>query len=304
MKHRLFAFSSICILPLCSQAATSYIGSASTDDNINIAANWSNNLPSAGNDGTIGIDAELSSLNVNTAGSVIVNHTSGQLGDINNEFTNSWIDATFQNSNGSGTLTWYMSGGSLTNFRVMNIAGVNTTTNISGGTITAFSVGGARLQTVSNGVINFSGGVFDRGYFWANDTSIINLLGGMQTNATAGFRSDDAGSTLNIGGSFSLTSWASNGTAFQDNNGAINFLTGWTGSIADRDNSAIWTDAEWISEFTTVGITYDGMAVDGSNFGTYFQVGTDGSLSAVPEPSNGLLLIGTAAGMLFHRRRK
>lgn len=303
MKQIISALSLGFLGIITTQAATTtYIGETGTNDSIGFATNWDLGLPTAQNDGLINSAAELGSLDVNTPGTVTINHTAGDIGDPNDEFT--FRDATFQNSNGSGSLVMNISNSAaISDFRVLTIAGTNTVTNISGGSFNAFSVGGARIQTASNGVLNFSGGTFDNGYFWTAGTSTINLTGGVSTSASQGFRASDAGSSIIFSGDYSLTSWKSDGTVFQPIDGDYNFLSQWNGSIVDRDASSVWTDTEWIAEMTTAGVAVDGTLVTAGNFANFFNVDQTGTLTAVPEPSS-TALFGLGGLALILRRRK
>ncbi|MBT7170536.1 MAG: PEP-CTERM sorting domain-containing protein [Phycisphaerales bacterium] len=234
----------------------------------------------------------------------MITHSAGNLGDLNNEFA--YVDGKFENS-GAGTLTWNMTGGSLSDYRVLTMAtGAGSTAKITGGTITGHASGiGDRIQADNGGVVTFGGtAVMDRSYFNAIGTGEINLTGGTHNDANGGFTTSHTGSVINISGSYTLTSWLNdrNHTQVFVSNGTIDFKTGWTGSIADANATNVWDSGTWIDTMTAGDVSVDGEDITADNFSTYFNVDENGTLTMVPEPATMSLL--ALGGMAMLKRRK
>ncbi|MBT3279653.1 MAG: PEP-CTERM sorting domain-containing protein [Phycisphaerales bacterium] len=309
MKHTnttLLALFGLLLVVSGAHAATVYTGNPSTNhDAIWIAGNWDDGMPGVNqNAGTIAIGAELSGANFNSANNVVITHSAGNLGDLNNEFA--YVDGKFENS-GAGTLTWNMTGGSLSDYRVLTMAtGAGSTAKITGGTITGHASGiGDRIQADNGGVVTFGGtAVMDRSYFNAIGTGEINLTGGTHNDANGGFTTSHTGSVINISGSYTLTSWLNdrNHTQVFVSNGTIDFKTGWTGSIADANATNVWDSGTWIDTMTAGDVSVDGEDITADNFSTYFNVDENGTLTMVPEPATMSLL--ALGGMAMLKRRK
>lgn len=295
----------ILLTALDTHAATSYIGDlVGVNDNIGTASNWDNGLPGSGNDGSISIDGEISSIAVANGGSnVTVTHTGGDIGDLNDEIT-TYRDATISTS-GGGTLTWNVNGGSYSEFRVLTVS-TGVTMNVTTGTFTGSGTGGTRLHSNAGSEINIYDGSFSDTGFWANGGT-INLLGGSLDSIISNtiIRSYNGG-ILNIGGDFSINGMSSP-TAGETSGNFVNFAYGsvwtiasdWTGSMT---NSA-WDRASWVTEIESTTLTVGGVLINDSNFDDYFTVDGSGTMRAIPEPSS-TMLIGLGGLTLLLRRRK
>lgn len=282
-------------------AATTFNGG-----DLTLAGSWSNGLPSNGNNGTIATDGTAPAVNgtVSYAGGII-NQTAGTL-------TSGNIDFTISSS--SGNLTWNQSGGTLTatsnsGIRLFNV-GTGVTYNISGGVLDFGEVGGARATLDTNGIFNMTGGLIQDGGLNPNNAGAqMNLSGGSIANFRRGFEITNATATVNVSGSFSITSVATDtlssmSTAnFVQGTGSLIFSNTWTGFFADGTDTGAWTATDWTNAFASDQVFVGATKVDGTNFNNFFQVAANGNLSMIPEPSVALLGAMGALGMLRRRRR-
>ena len=139
--------------------------------------------------------------------------------------------------------------------------------------------------------------------FGAQSNSILNFLGGT-VNASL-FRTDSnavGAGTINLGGDADLTA----SQVSLDTDGFIDFDSSWTGEFTNTSFSFL----DWQNELIDTNATFDGVAIDASNFATFFQI-TDGGqtlslnaiATAIPEPSS-MALLGLAAFGFVSRRRR
>ena len=172
-----------------------------------------------------------------------------------------------------------------------------------------FEANGGTLANTS--VITINGGthtVGDGGFgsnFGAQNNSILNFLGG--TVAATLFRTTANGDgtqfgTINVGGGADLTSQF----VSLDAEGFIDFDSGWTGELTNTGFSAL----DWQAQLLATNATFDGVAVDASNFADIFQITEGGqtlslvaTATAIPVPSS-MALLGLAAFGFVSRRRR
>ncbi len=227
-------------------AQTTFDDGDATDSYIENALNWDNGAPSAGNPGTISIDANVGS---GTMTDFVVTQTAGNI------TAGSFPNTSLVMSGGS----WTMNGGSFnqrshsyTNGAIFTINnGTITTVNnsrisadgsgsqfiVNGGTVTADRA--IRLTnggnfTMNGGVVNSDVG--DAMFFdGAGPSGSVNLNGGTLTGGRLAFQNSTTNSLtlgVNTAGSASFTDWGTgngagnNGDRQDDRQINLDFLTG------------------------------------------------------------------------------
>lgn len=197
-----------------------------TGGSIKTAGNWTNGLPSAGNDGTIAIDAVIGGNGFNF-GATTVNQTAGAITD-----TGSW------SFNMQGGATWNISGGSLTSRFILSngsFNGSSTTLNASGGLVAVRSDSDGQFGVANSGKINISG------------SAVLDATG-----AGSGYVYAQAGGVINF-----LSGWTGSFTApkYQNATTDMDWRTAMTTNSVFQFNGAAITEAIWDAHFAVTGDT-------------------------------------------------
>ncbi|MGC4014928.1 MAG: DUF5703 domain-containing protein [Luteolibacter sp.] len=265
----------------CGLATTTFNGGS-----LYSAAQWSNGLPTVGNDGSIttsGTFAGNVNFNVATAGTVTVGHGSGTLtGDSLNLRNDAAGGATYQ---------WNQYGGSVTcSFVVVNN---RVTYTLVGGTVSspASPTGGARVQIVNSGVFNQTGGTltglaYD---FGSNTTSTHRLTGGSGVNIGSAwtgagvwvFRVANL-NTVKVSGDWSAAFRSSTTAEYViGTTGILDFQSSWTGSLT---NPGFAGGTGWKTVLTQTGVQVAGSQVTSANFDSLFRISPDGTAVSLIQP--------------------
>ena len=255
-----------------------------TSGNINTASNWDTGiLPGLGETGTVNIDSTWP--NTASAGAVAI---TGDLVFGGGSTLTAATDVVGVNPNsvtfndvtvnvgddiftgGGGTGNFIFNAGSITNVDDDFEANGGGTITVNGGTHT--------IGIAPTGTANFG----------AQNNSTLNFLGG--TVDTGLFRNTATNSTINLGGSATLTADAIS------LEGIFDIAPDWTGSLGIDGFST----TDWETTLTD-GATLGGAAIDATIFADNFLV--DGNtVSLIPEPSVTLLGALGLLGLLRRRR--
>lgn len=95
--------------------------------------------------------------------------------------------------------------------------------------------------------------------------------------------------------------WANSWTNYNPPGAAFNTFTGGIQQNFGKDVDMTFVDLQRVLA-TNTGAEPTGI-VGGGTYVTTFGIGSDGSISAIPEPSSSLLLLAAGAAMTFRRRR-
>ncbi|MFC7338854.1 beta strand repeat-containing protein [Haloferula chungangensis] len=282
-----FTILSFSLAAATATAETTYIGpvfdlfddSATSNSNKD---NWTNGTPGLGNDGTIAINYDFSTLgaadngNVNPlpSGAFSVTQTAGDgTGGQFNLAANSAF--TFNLNGGSINST---SGAFIVNGNTFNLAGGtlnasefrlgNGTMNMSSGSLTGGIIslrGGTFSQTGGTTTSNHVGPVFNQ----ANNSTTLNLTGGSLIAGSGNNNSliHHTNLVTTIGGS--LTANLPDAVdiftgGIHENSSTLNFTSDWTGSLT-LNSLVAWDDV-----FEAGGISVDGVELAAGDFESYF----------------------------------
>jgi hypothetical protein len=297
----------VAVVPLTvASASTTFTGGE-----VFSGGDWTNGLPSPGNDGTINVSGTFGAPNFDfnqpTAGNVIISQTGGSL-------TPGSLDFNVRNdASGGATYSWNQSGGSLTARLV--IPNNRVTYTLSGtGTLQALGTGGDRILTANSGVFAQTGGTSSGLGLDIENGSTVSLSGGSAVHVGEfwgdGFVSENA-STIAFSGNYTATidpAVSAANSILLSSGGLLSFNPDWKGSITHDD----MTLGQWETSLEQIGVTVGGIQVTSGNFNSLFLVedaGVAGSSVELvtPEPSSLVALCGlAAAGLVFVslRRRK
>ncbi len=264
-------------------ASAATIFTAAIDNNLLNAANWDNGLPGPGNDGTVSINAGYTGLNQGA------------------DFTNGGVVTVDSGATLSLANDLAISGGTL----IVNDATINASDDIfvqGNLTLNAGSVTTAIDDwevNVAAGVVTINGGTHSAGDFFGTQAAAgtLNILGGKVIAGQSRFSSN---SFVTIGGDATFMITGSHFTSTTP--GGLDFLSSWTGSFTAGSLSGAGSswEAALIAEYT-----FDGSPITQAIFDQNFVVSSDGlTLSRVPEPSGGVLLVAAGGLLLVLRRRR
>ena len=257
-----------------------------TSGNINTASNWDTGiLPGLGETGTVNIDSTWP--NTASAGAVAI---TGDLVFGGGSTLTAATDVVGVNPNsvtfndvtvnvgddiftgGGGTGNFIFNAGSITNVDDDFEANGGGTITVNGGTHT--------IGIAPTGTANFG----------AQNNSTLNFLGGTVVGVDLFRNTASGGSTINLGGSATLTADAISLA------GIFDIAPDWTGSLAIDGFSA----TDWETTLTG-GATLGGAEIDATVFADNFLV-VGNTVSLVPEPSVTLLGALGLLGLLRRRR--
>ena len=257
-----------------------------TSGDINTPGNWDTGaLPVLGETGTVDIDSNWpSTSNSNTLNifgdlvfgggstlTVVIDVVGVRPNSVTfNDVTVNVGDDIF--TGGGGTGNFIFNAGSITNVDDDFEANGGGTITVNGGTHT--------IGVAPTGTANFG----------AQNNSTLNFLGGTVVGVDLFRNTAVGGSTINLGGSATLTAGAISLA------GIFDIAPDWTGSLAIDGFSA----TDWETTLTG-GATLDGAAIDATVFADNFLV-VGNTVSLIPEPSITLLGAFGLLGLLRRRR--
>ncbi len=276
-------FLTLLALVLTVSLSGQTVFNAAISNQIGDGANWTNGLPTAGNPGTLNIDANWGPGSAGTLEGYLVTQTGGVLSNSNNR-------------NISGGTVWTINGVGagidLTGTaQMIHGSGSAATLNLNEGFVST----GGNLQTRNGADFNISGGTVSvGGQFNIQTNSSVLLTGGAVTIAGANGLAMQAGSLTFGVGNGTLTA----GTLSTTGDSVIDFLPGSGGSITIAAFGASEFEGLWDA---------GNLRFDSANAGTFASsfIVTGSTLTVIPEPSAYAVLFGLGVlGLALLRRRR